>query len=313
MAPQGPHIDVGIRIQCLVLLEFGVPIDHVAAYTNVTKSSIYRFRRIAIQRGYDPNVSKRILLSYLEDAPKSGRPSVCTEEATKKVINFVTKSAAGRESTCTEIAANVGITARSIHRILRRNRFRKCKRTVKPGLTEAMKDARLQFCLRVKDWTLEDWKAVIWSDETSVVLGHRRGAIRVWRRAWEKYNKTCMTRRWKSASEFMFWGCFSYDKKGPFYIWKNETAAEKKEAQEFIDKWNSENEAQLKQEWEAATAIRRRHITRGRKPSWRFNKANGKMTRSGRGGIDWYRYQKKILEAKLIPFAKKCMETRPNT
>lgn len=44
-----------------------------------------------------------------------------------------------------------------------------------------MKEGRLQFALRYKDCTLEDWKAVIWSDERSVILGHRRGAIRVWR------------------------------------------------------------------------------------------------------------------------------------
>jgi hypothetical protein len=29
----------------------------------------------------------------------------------------------------------------------------------------------------------------------------------------------------------MFWGYFSYDKKGPFYIWKAETAVQKKAAE----------------------------------------------------------------------------------
>jgi len=32
-----------------------------------------------------------------------------------------------------------------------------------------------------QDWSLEDWKKVVWSDETSVILGHRRGGVRVWR------------------------------------------------------------------------------------------------------------------------------------
>jgi hypothetical protein len=50
---------------------------------------------------------------------------------------------------------------------------------MKPRLTEAMKEARLQFALRFEDWTLEMWKAVIWLDEVSVVLGHRWGAIRI--------------------------------------------------------------------------------------------------------------------------------------
>jgi hypothetical protein len=51
------------------------------------------------------------------------------------------------------------------------------KPTKKPGLTDKMKAARLKFCQDHADWTLEDWKNVIWTDETSVVLGHRRGAV----------------------------------------------------------------------------------------------------------------------------------------
>ncbi|KAF7501992.1 hypothetical protein GJ744_001743, partial [Endocarpon pusillum] len=38
--------------------------------------------------------------------------------------------------------------------------------------------------------TLEDWKNVIWSDETSVILGQRRGGIRLWRDPEEAYKKT---------------------------------------------------------------------------------------------------------------------------
>jgi hypothetical protein len=203
MAPN-PYIDIGIRIQCLVLLEYGVPIDMVSFITKVHKSSIYRYRRIAIARGYNPEKSRQILLSYLEDAPRSGRPTVCTQEVVEKVIANVCKSVEGRCSTTATIGHSLGIGATSVQRILRRNGFHKVKRTMKPGLTEAMKEARLQFALRFEHWTLEMWKAVIWSDETSVVLGHRRGAIRVWRRAWEKYEKTCMTQRWKGASKFMF-------------------------------------------------------------------------------------------------------------
>ncbi|KMP01311.1 hypothetical protein CIHG_01600 [Coccidioides immitis H538.4] len=48
----------------------------------------------------------------------------------------------------------------------------------------------------------DDWKNVIWTDETSVVLGHRRGALRVWRTTLEAYDRTCIRRRWKKASTF---------------------------------------------------------------------------------------------------------------
>ena len=44
------------------------------------------------------------------------------------------------------------------------------------------------------------------------------------------------------------------------------------------------------------------------------NEATGAyVVKPGRGGINWYRYQKKILEEKLLPFAKECQKRRPNT
>jgi hypothetical protein len=52
--------------------------------------------------------------------------------------------------------------------------------------------------------------------------------------------------RWHGASEFMFWGSFSYDKKGLCHIWKSETAAKKKQAKAQIDKMNADLEPELR-------------------------------------------------------------------
>ena len=127
---------------------------------------------------------------------------------------------------------------------------------MKPGLDSAMKEARLQFYLRYRHWTLEDWKNVIWSDETSVVLGSRRGRRLQWRTSKEKYTQTCIRRRWKGCSEFMFWSCYSYEKKGPFHVWKPETASEKRAAQTEIDKINKTLEPLAKESWELVSGSR---------------------------------------------------------
>jgi transposase len=37
------------------------------------------------------------------------------------------------------------------------------------------------------------------------------------------------------------------------------------------------------------------------------------MVKTGRGGINWYRYQKTILIPKLLPFARECQKDRPET
>jgi hypothetical protein len=114
----------------------------------------------------------------------------------------------------------------------------------------------------------------------------------------------------------MFWGCFSYDKKGPSHCWAPETAQEKRIAMQEIEQMNKELEPLLKEQWELSNGISRlnlRQQPKGRKPRWQFNSKTGKLSRSGSGGIDWYRYQKLILIPKLLPFAKECEAIRPNT
>ena len=51
----------------------------------------------------------------------------------------------------------------------------------------------------------------------------------------------------------------------------------------------------------------------GKTPTWKFSKAQGRLVRDNKGGIDWWRYRKEILEPLLFPFAKRCLQDRPNT
>ena len=113
----------------------------------------------------------------------------------------------------------------------------------------------------------------------------------------------------------MFWGYFSYEKKGPFHIWKPETAAEKRAAQGEIDKINEALEPLAKENWELEIGMKRMGLRtkEGRKPVWKWDEKHGKVARKGKGGIDWYRYQKTVLLPKLLPFAKDCIKDRPDT
>lgn len=69
-------------------------------------------------------------------------------------------------------------------------------------------------------------------------------------------------------------------------------------------------EPEARKIWELEVGVNRMKLREGkapgRAPQWRWNKKTGKLTRGGKGGIDWWRYQKIILIPKLIPFAKEC-------
>ena len=120
--------------------------------------------------------------------------------------------------------------------------------------------------------------------------------------------KSCIRERWKGFAEFQFWGCFTYDSKGPCHIWHPETAQEKKKAAQDLEEINAKLEPILREEWELETKMRRLKLRGigGKPPQWKWDAKHGKLTRRDGAGVDWYRYQKEILIPKLIPYAKEC-------
>lgn len=313
-----PQYDIATRAQVVALKEVGLSKEKITNITGVSRRQIQYLYAHALERGYNPAVSKVLKDEYFVDAPRAGRPKKATKEATLELLANVRKTRATRALTLIGLARiqSQKVSYMTIHRILRASGFKKVNPTRKPGLTPKMKEARLAFYLQYKDWTLEDWKNVIWSDETSVVFGQRRGGERVWRQAGEIAEPTVIRNRWKGYSEFMFWACFSYDKKGPCHVWKPETVAEKKAATIEIARLNEEAEPAMKMEWELATGIKRlnlRQKTPGKQPVWKFDKSHGAMARDGKGGVDWYRYRTFVLVPKLIPFAQECKKERPLT
>jgi transposase len=309
-----PSYDVATRAQALALKLVGIPSQEIEHITGIQPRTLNSIHQKAVARGLNPDESKKILDRHVEDGSRSGRPKKQTEEIISEVLSKVRTDRYGREKTCAQIALEVGgVSDITVWRILRASGHRKTKPTRKPGLTEDMREARLKFALDHKYWTVEDWKRVIWSDESSVVCGFRRGGYRVWRKPEERFNKSCIRPRWKGYSSFMFWGCFSWDKKGPCHIWKAETKAQRKENDKLLEKLNIELEPSLKAQWELEVPFRRMGLRNkpGRKPKWKWNKNHGKLVREGSGGIDWFLYCQQIVVPKLIPFAKELEEIRP--
>ena len=178
-----------------LLYTAGIPIPAICHKYGVTPSAIYRWARITRKGGWDPVSNPIIIAEYLEDAPRSGRPTVQAWERTQKLIREVTGSKEGRNLSLQSLGAKIGVSARTAYRMLQKEGFIHYKESTKPGLTEEMMKARLEFCKEHEHWTLEDWKRVIWTDETSIILGHRRGKYQIWRRSWEAYNKTYVRSR----------------------------------------------------------------------------------------------------------------------
>ena len=157
---QSINHDNGTRLQALALAEAGIPVKIITAMTEISRWTISRLQKQARDRGYDPNTSKKLLLSYVTDAPRSGRPKVVTPEIENVILAAVRKNRYGREKTLSMLTAEQGISATTVLKVKKSN-FQSCKAFKKPAPTETMMEPRYQFALRYRDWTVENWKRVI--------------------------------------------------------------------------------------------------------------------------------------------------------
>ena len=86
----------------------------------------------------------------------------------------------------------------------------------KPYLTPKHTKARLAWSREYRTWGEDDWKHVIWTDESSVELGKSTKVVWVWRKPGERYSEKCLTPTFKSGRQsLMIWGCMAYGRLGP--------------------------------------------------------------------------------------------------
>jgi transposase len=155
---------VAERIQALTLLYCtdGDPSEDkykkIKKIIGIGERSCRALAKRARERGFDPDSEDlRILEKYVVDGPRSGRPKTATtDEKQKEVIDLVKKDRSTRQYSSEYLAIQTGISRTSVIRIMKMNNMHKVKTTKKPGLTPSMREARLQFCLRYENWTLED-------------------------------------------------------------------------------------------------------------------------------------------------------------
>lgn len=77
---------------------------------------------------------------------------------------------------------------------------------------------RLEWCKEHQGWD-EEWKNVVFSDESRFCLFHCDGRMRVWRRVGERYHADCLMPTMKfGGGSVMMWGCFSWWGVGPLVL-----------------------------------------------------------------------------------------------
>ena len=92
-------------------------------------------------------------------------------------------------------------------------------RRKKPVLKPSHKAARLLWARKYQHWTVEDWKRVIWSDESAIVLGRKSRRRRCIRKKGQAFLARHCDGTVKSGKiTMMVWACFSGVGPGPLIV-----------------------------------------------------------------------------------------------
>jgi hypothetical protein len=96
--------------------------------------------------------------------------------------------------------------------------YRRCLAIRKPQISKRNRKQRVAWVRERLHWTPDQWREVVWSDESRVAL-RPDGDRRVWRKPSEKKHNGCTIPTFKhNGGGVMVWGCASWYTLGPLAV-----------------------------------------------------------------------------------------------
>jgi transposase len=188
------------KARVIALLNSGTSAYKIFALTGVSTSTISRLRS-----------------EHCPDLPKSfgGRPAKLTPaniSYAKRIIRMRKVDNAVQVTKALRNVTNQPLSSQTVRRQLRKSGLRPVVKRKRPLLKPHHRRARLDFAQSHQEWTLEDWKRVIWSDETKINRLGSDGRKWVWKEVGEALSDRLVQGTVKfGGGNVMMWGCMSWD------------------------------------------------------------------------------------------------------
>lgn len=181
-------------------------------------------REIASSRNHPKSTVAYVLKKYrtnghCTNAPRPGRPAALTDRDRRVLQREIRKNRRSTMATIAEEfqqASGCHVSTKTLRKEAHKLGYHGRAAVHKPLVTPANKTNRLQWAKERKDWTVEDWKRVLWSDESRFTLFRSDGRVWVWRLPGERLLPECIIPTVKfGGGGIMVWACFSWYGVGP--------------------------------------------------------------------------------------------------
>lgn len=172
-------------------------------------------RAVALRLGVSRQAIRNVWERYQETGSVARRPGTGRTRSTTVQEDRYLRLSARRERTVTaralqnrlRQATGTRVSDQTIRNRLHEDGQRSRMRVIRIKLTRAHRAARLRFAREHLDWTMDNWRTVLFTDESKVKFYSDDRRVRVWRREGERFTNPCIheTDRFGGPS-VMVWG-----------------------------------------------------------------------------------------------------------
>jgi len=173
--------------------------------------------QISLSTGFNISTISRLRSRHrpYTKKPIGGRPSKLSDADIRYAQRLISSRKAENATQITHILkqiTNHSLTSQTTRNHLKKTGMKAVVKAKRPLLTTKHRKARLDFAIAHRDWTLEDWKTVVWSDETKINRLGSDGRKWVWKRPGESLNDRLVKGTVKfGGGSLMMWGCMLWD------------------------------------------------------------------------------------------------------
>ena len=175
---------------------------------------------IAKQTGVSPSTISRLRSKKRSALPKSlgGRPTKLSTTNIRHAQHLICTGKAENAVQVTKALTNIinqPLSANTVRLHLKKSGMKAVVKSKRPLLSAKHHKAHLDFAEAHKDWTIEDWKRVIWSDETKINRLGSDGHKWVWKKPGESLSDRLVDGTVKfGGGSVMVWGCMTWQGTG---------------------------------------------------------------------------------------------------